>query len=266
MSSVQRDQTALDGVLGLVSGKGQPRLVSGRGQPSRNSLAPDVRAWLASPEQGLISGIDSVRGASDTAEALARLAPSSLTVVDTVSSDDACWAEVTRVGASESETCLVGLAYDGDGAVSRLVWLRVPLVAPLTDDLPNTAPDMRPILERYFDELQHSRFPEAAAYFSPDTIYSHPPYGGGKERVLYRGRDALVDGFVNDRGPSPVRQIITAFWQRGSRVFVEGVIEGIPNGGTWFSTGQVSPEGEIARYVACYSAQRFRLASKTELM
>ena len=39
-------------------------------------------------------------------------------------------------------------------------------------------------------------------------------------------------------------------------MFAEGVIEGIPNGGTFFATGQISAEGEIARYVAFYSSQR----------
>ena len=53
-----------------------------------------------------------------------------------------------------------------------------------------------------------------------------------------------------------MRQIITHFWQRAGRVFVEGVIEGIPDGGTFFSTAQISSEGEIARYVAFYSATR----------
>ena len=84
-------------------------------------------------------------------------------------------------------------------------------------------------------------FREAASHFTVDTIYSHPPYAGGTERVLFRGREALCRGFVTERGPSPVRQIVTAFWQRGTRVFVEGVIEGIPNGGTFFSTGQMTP-------------------------
>lgn len=247
MSSVQTGVAVVDEVLGLVAG-------TGRTSPS--SLAPDVQAWVASPEQGLVAGIESVSGASETAAALARLAPSSLTVVDTLLCDGGCWAELTRAGPGESETCLLGVSCDGDGAVSRLVWLRVPLVAALERDQGRGAPDMRPILERYFDELQRSSFPEAAKYFTVDTIYSHPPYGGGKERVLYRGRNALLRGFVTDRGPSPVRQVITALWQRGNRVFIEGVIEGIPNGGTFFSTGQASPEGEIARYVAYYSARR----------
>jgi hypothetical protein len=247
MSSVQTGLSVVDEVLGLVAGTGQT---------SPSSLAPEVQAWVASPEQGLVAGIESVSGASDTTETLARLAPSSLTVLDTLVCDEGCWAEVTRAGDGESETCLLGLTCDAAGAVSRLVWLGVPLVAALESDQGSGAPDMRPILEQYFEELQRSSFPEAAAHFTVDTIYSHPPYGGGKERVLYRGRDALLRGFVTDRGPSPVRQVITALWQRGGRVFIEGVIEGIPNGGTFFSTGQASPEGEIARYVAYYSARR----------
>ena len=101
-----------------------------------------------------------------------------------------------------------------------------------------------------------SRFGDAASHFTAETIYSHPPYAGGRERVLYRGRDALARGFVTDRGASPARQIISALWQRGSRVFIEGVIEGIPRGGSFFSTAQLSAEGKIARYVAFYSARR----------
>ena len=237
-------------------------------------LAPDVWAWMSSPEQGLAAAIESVRGANDTANALASLAPSSITVVGAVHSDDACWVEVTRAGDGEPETCIAGLTYDGAGAVARLVWLRAPLVpvhgrdAPRlpaatggdlstgADDPPARAQDGRPILERYFADLVSSSFTAAAAHFTVDTIYSHPPYGGGTERVLYSGREALVRGFVTDRGPSPVRQVITGLWQRGGRMFVEGVIEGIPNGGTFFSTAQLSPDGEIARYVAFYSARR----------
>ena len=138
--------------------------------------------------------------------------------------------------------------------MSRLVWLRAPLVP--AREAADAAPDGRPILERYFADLMSSRFREAAAHFSVDAIYSHPPYAGGTERVLFEGREALWRGFAVERGPSPVQQIITGFWQQGDRVFVEGVIEGIPDGGTFFSTAQISADGEIARYVAFYSATR----------
>lgn len=240
---------ALDGVLALVEGSGGP---------APSLLARDVQTWIASPAQGLKASIDAVRGAGASAAALADLSPSSLTVVAAAGSNRACWAEVTRRADGEAdETCLVGLSHDAGGAVSRLVWLRAPLV-PASSEVDDTgaSPDGRLVLERYLAALARSMFRDAASHFTVDTIYSHPPYAGGTERVLFRGREALCRGFVTERGPSPVRQIVTAFWQRGTRVFVEGVIEGIPNGGTFFSTGQMTPAGGIARYVAFYSATR----------
>jgi hypothetical protein len=257
MTSVQSDSStsdagaapALDGVLALVEGSGGP---------APSGLARDVQTWIASPAQGLKASIDAVRGADASAAALADLSPSSLTLVAAVGSNRACWAEVTRRADGEAdETCLVGLSYDAGGAVSRLVWLRAPL-APACSEVDDTGagPDGRLVLERYLADLQRSMFRDAASHFTVDTIYSHPPYAGGTERVLFRGREALCRGFVTERGPSPVRQIVTAFWRRGPRVFVEGVIEGIPNGGTFFSTGQITSAGEIARYVAFYSATR----------
>jgi hypothetical protein len=256
-------QAALDDVLALVEGSsGASRAFRATG----HALAPDVQTWLASPSQGLIAGIESVQGAQATIGALARLAPSGLTVVGAVASADACWAEIARRGEGEPETCLAGLTYGATGEVTRIVWVRAPLVpgrkvggagAASDGQTPDgRRSDGRTILERYFADLTKSRFREAAGNFTVDTLYSHPPYAGGTERVLFDGREALWRGFVELRGPSPVRQIITGFWQQGERVFVEGVIEGIPNGGSFFATGQIGPEGEIARYVAFYSSQR----------
>jgi hypothetical protein len=244
---------ALGDVLALVEGSsGASRAFRTTG----HALAPDVQAWLASPEQGLKAGIDSVHGVEATIDALERLAPSGLTVVGAVASEHASWAEIERRGEGEPETCLAGLTYDATGQVTRLVWLRAPLVPGREVGGADASLDGRATLERYFADLTNSRFREAAGNFTVDTLYSHPPYAGGMERVLFDGREALRRGFVELRGPNPVRQIITGCWQRGDRVFVEGVIVGIPNGGTFFATGQISPEGEIARYVAFYSGQR----------
>lgn len=230
----------------------------GRSSPGAGGcLAPDLQAWIASPEQGVRAAVESASGADVATAALARLAPSSVEVIATVGSDDACWAEIVRRGVGQAETCVAGLTYGPAGRVSRLVWLRAPLVpAREAEARSNGAPAGRPILERYFADLMGSRFREAAAHFTVDTIYSHPPYAGGRERVLFEGREALWRGFAVERGPSPARQIITGFWQQGDRVFVEGVIEGIPHGGTFFSTAQISARGEIARYIAFYSATR----------
>ena len=178
---------ALDGALALAEGSSHK---------TGSFLAPEVQAWLASPEQGVTAAIESVRGADATADALARLSPSSLTVVATALTDRACWAEITRRGEAEPETCVAGLTYDAAGAVSRLVWLRAPLVQVLQVDDGPDAPDARSILEKYFADLMRSRFREAAAHFTVDALYSHPPYAGGTERVLYRGREALWRGFV----------------------------------------------------------------------
>jgi hypothetical protein len=233
-------------------------LAEGSGGTAESFLAPDVQTWIASPEQGVTATIELVHGAADSGEALARLTPSRLTVVAAVASDRACWAEVTRRSSvDEPETSIVSLACDGGGAVSRLVWVRA-LLVPAIDEVDEkmSAPDGRPVLERYLGDLQRSRFREAAAHFTVDTLYSHPPYAGGTERVLFQGREALANGFAIERGPSPVRQVITGLWQRAGRVFVEGVIEGIPDGGTFFSTAQITSGGEIARYVAFYSAER----------
>jgi hypothetical protein len=245
---------ALDRVLAVAGGS--ERAVRGSGRTAGGCLAPDVHAWLASPEQGLSAAIESASGAQAATDALARLAPSSLEVVGAVASDDACWAEITRRGDGELETCITGLTYGRAGRVSRLVWLRVPLAPDRGFEASDAVPEGRTILEQYFTDLTSSRFREAAAHFTVDTIYSHPPYAGGTKRVLFEGREALARGFAVERGPSPVRQIITGFWQKGDRAFVEGVIEGIPDGGTFFSTAQISAGGEIARYVAFYSATR----------
>ena len=251
MSSVQ-DRSRHAPPLGYVLAA-----AAGSSQPAETALAPHVRAWFASPEQGLAAQIESAEGPTAATDALARLAPSTLTVCATVVTGNACWAEVIRDGDREPpETCIVGLSCDSAGSVSRLVWLRAPLAPTQEVDRKTSTLDGRPILERYLTDLSVSKFTDAAAHFTVDTIYSHPPYAGGTERVLFRGREALAHGFAYDRGPSPVRQVITDLWQRGGRMFVEGVIEGIPNGGTFFSTAEISPDGEIARYVAFYSATR----------
>ncbi len=231
-------------------------LAEGVSPASPAHLAPDVHTWLASPDQGLRATTEFVRGADATAAALAGLGPSRVTIAATVAGEHACWVELTRSGGGDPETCIAGLTYNALGRVSRLVWLRAPFVAAAKPGAGANAPDGRPVLEQYFLDLMASRFREAAAHFAPDVIYSHPPYGAGAARVLFRGREALRRGFAIERGPTPARQVITALWQRRDRVFIEGAIEGVAHGGTFFSTAQITSGGEIARYVAFYSARR----------
>ena len=225
-------------------------------RPSAGVLARDVRAWIADPGQGVAAKVEALDGAETTRTVLANLAPSELTLAACVATQPSSWAEVTRRGAGGPETWIVGLALHGGGLVCRLILLRAGLVPASTAGESTFAPLGRPILEAYFDDLMNSRFHEAAAHFSADALYSHPPYAGGSARVLFTGREALTRGFAVERGPSPARQVIAGFWQSGGRVFIEGVVEGIPDGGSFFATAQISPQGEIARYVAFYSARR----------
>jgi hypothetical protein len=231
-------------------------LAGGRARAAGPCLAADVQAWFASPQQGLSAAVETPNGADDAAGALARLAPSSLRIVASLAAERTCWAEIIRLADREHETCIAGLTCNDDGDVSRLVWLRAPLVPASGLAADAAVPDGRPVIEAYFADLMRSKFRAASAHFTADTIYSHPPYGAGTERVLVRGRDALWRAFATERGTTPARQIITGYWQRQCRVFIEGVVEGIPHGGTFVSTAEITSEGEIARYVAFYCATR----------
>jgi hypothetical protein len=61
MTSLQvtRRERALEDALALAGGSS--RTIAG-------SLAPDVRAWVASPEQGLGAVVESVSGAKETTD------------------------------------------------------------------------------------------------------------------------------------------------------------------------------------------------------
>jgi hypothetical protein len=112
------------------------------------------------------------------------------------------------------------------------------------------------VLERYFRHLGAANFPEAVASFSPDVMYDHPPYSPGTPRAVFHGRDELLDGFANTRGPTPARQVVLSHVQAGRDCFIEGVVDGIPNGGSFVSSLSLDGEGLIHRYVAFYSASR----------
>ena len=55
---------------------------------------------------------------------------------------------------------------------------------------------------------------------------------------------------------TPARATILCCVQQGSECFIEGVVDGIPNGGSFVSSVSLDDEGLIRRYVAFYSAPR----------
>jgi hypothetical protein len=112
--------------------------------------------------------------------------------------------------------------------------------------------DARAMVDRYFEHLDASEFEAAAACFSPDALYSHPPYGPGQPRAEFRGRDELLEGFRR-RGPKPDRaHHIDLSPQRGTECFLEGYTIDEPTGGTFISSLSLDADGLIQRYLAVY--------------
>jgi hypothetical protein len=234
------------------------RIAAGAGSSGAADLAQDVHGYFATPAQGLAAEVTHTSGRLSTITGLTAFGLSSLDLVAQAEGADDCWAEFTRVAAADRpETLVLGARANAKGEIARVVLLAVPRVPGRVEPGAESAPEARGEFERYFAALQASRFDDAAARFSEDTVWSHPPYRGSPDRELARGRNELVDIFVSKRGPSPVVQLITSFWQSGDKVFLEGVVEGIPNGGSFVGTGQITSSGEINRYVAFYSATRF---------
>jgi SnoaL-like domain len=112
--------------------------------------------------------------------------------------------------------------------------------------------DARAMVDRYFEYLDASEFEAAAECFSPDALYSHPPYGAGQPRAEFRGRDELLEGFRR-RGPKPDRaHHIDLSPQRGSECFLEGYTIDEPLGGSFISSLSLDADGLIRRYLAVY--------------
>jgi ketosteroid isomerase-like protein len=171
--------------------------------------------------------------------------------------DDNCLVEGRLVDDQRlaAETFLAGLQLR-DGRIARLLVYTCPLVEPSRSwdgGSANDAPgDARAIIDRYFEHLDASEFEAAAACFSPDALYSHPPYGPGHPRAEFRGRDELLAGFRR-RGPKPDRDHhIDLSPQRGTECFLEGYTIDEPRGGTFISSLSLDPDGLIQRYLAVY--------------
>ncbi len=117
--------------------------------------------------------------------------------------------------------------------------------------------DASAVIDHYFHELETGAFEAAADCFSPETVYSHPPYRhtGIEEpgRITFRGRPALLGGF-RARGKTSFRHRTVAEGQRGRCYLFEGIVVDLPNGGSgsFISSAVLDDDARIARYVSCY--------------
>jgi hypothetical protein len=140
------------------------------------------------------------------------------------------------------------LAFQCDGA-------REPV--PNDVGLRSVPPDAATVVHDYFVDLDAGRFAEAAAHFSDDVLYSHPPYRHtgihDPGRVEFRGRPALEAAFHARGRASFDHEVVTSI-QRGPHCLFEGVVNNLPSGGTgsFISSLSLAADGTIRRYLSFY--------------
>lgn len=126
-----------------------------------------------------------------------------------------------------------------------------------TDVGPDVVPaDAASVVHDYFVELDSGRFEAAAAHFSGDVLYSHPPYKhtgiDDPDRIEFRGRPALEAAFRTRGRASFGHEVVTSI-QRGPHCIFEGAVHGVPGGsGSFISSLSLAADGTIRRYVSFY--------------
>jgi hypothetical protein len=253
--------------------------IGGDGPLAPGVLAADPIVSIADSDRGLPPRALVTRDAGEAGRALGALGLGTATPVIAVADGAVTFVEartsgsgagglsgtpvdVDGAGGGHAPGSLVLTAtHDDAGRIARLVVLTGAAVDPPSSDPADhdgTWSEIAPLLDRYFHDLEASDFPAAAAWFSPDCLYSHPPYAVDDARVDFRGRAALLDGFVYKRGKTSSRHGILRVVQEGRHGFVEGFAGAshISDGSTFLSSISLDGEGRIERYVAYYAAPR----------
>jgi len=183
-------------------------------------------------------------------------------VVCMVDGTDCLLEGITELPSGESGSTFAGVAQlDQQGLVTRYVAFTCEPVkdpAPATGDA--TPGDARAVVERYFEALRVGDFESAAACFSEDVVYCHPPYthGGlkGSGRIWFHGRAELLAAFQK-RGQTSYRHQLPVLIQRGPNCLFEVVTPGAAGEdlGGGVSSLSLDDEGLIQRYVAFFSVK-----------
>jgi ketosteroid isomerase-like protein len=149
---------------------------------------------------------------------------------------------------------------DADGRIDRYLAFACPHARdaiPTDVDATDRPTDAAEVVHRYFADLDSGRFAAAAAHFSDDVLYSHPPYQHtgieDHDRIEFRGRAALQAGFER-RGVASFDHDVIASVQNGPHCILEGAVRGLPGGGTgsFISSLSLAHDGTIRRYVSFY--------------
>jgi hypothetical protein len=121
--------------------------------------------------------------------------------------------------------------------------------------------DASAVVHDYFARLDAGDFVGAAAQFSTDVLYSHPPYRhtgiDDPDRVEFRGRSQLEAGF-HARGKASFDHDVVALVQRGPHCLFEGAVSNLPHegSGSFISSLSLASDGTIRRYVTFYCEPR----------
>lgn len=133
-----------------------------------------------------------------------------------------------------------------------------------TQKLELTADVLRTVVGKYLDALERFELDEAAACFTADAFYSHPPYADDTEnrRHEVHGHAGLIELFGH-RGPRQVRHVIDSAAIDGRRGFVGGTFhtDGDRPAGSFVSAVTLSDDGLIASYAAYASVPAVGAAS-----
>ena len=168
---------------------------------------------------------------------------------------------VDRATGEPRSSFAASLQLAEDGTIARYLAYSSPVVHPQPPVANPSAATPGVVIDKiheYFHALDESRFEDAAACFSVDTLYSHPPYKdpevGGHGRAEFHGRDELTAAF-HRRGTQRIDHRIVFHAQRGPHLLLEGIVNDDAGAllGSFVSEATLDDAGLIRRYASWYT-------------
>ena len=168
---------------------------------------------------------------------------------------------VDRATGQPAMSFAASLQVAEDGTIARYLAYSSPVVHPQPSAANPSMAAPGVVIDKiheYFHALDESRFEDAAACFSVDTLYSHPPYKdpdvGGHGRAEFHGREELTAAF-HRRGTQRIDHRIVFHAQRGPHLLLEGVVNDDTGAlrGSFVSEATLDEAGLIRRYASWYT-------------